>query len=182
MCRGVTDRANGCLGSAYSLLALWRRGVGDVWLARAKMLGDSAAGAIRSHALRRDSLYKASSRSRHACLSSRATSSGSALEVRRVEQRRRIAPIDSLNRLGARKLVLRFRHRPAYPNTRPLEVFEHEDVAAGGRHRRDRRFARRRAGRGNPRFTKRVVRRAPKRSSLLPTAPDRVHLPPYRVR
>ncbi|HEX5591744.1 MAG TPA: lanthionine synthetase LanC family protein [Solirubrobacterales bacterium] len=52
------DLCCGFGGRAYAVLALYRHGGEEVWLARARPLAERAAVNIRANALRRDSLYK----------------------------------------------------------------------------------------------------------------------------
>jgi serine/threonine-protein kinase len=52
------DLCCGFGGRAYAVLALYRHGGEEVWLARARSLAERAAVNIRANSLRRDSLYK----------------------------------------------------------------------------------------------------------------------------
>jgi hypothetical protein len=52
------DLCCGLAGRAYALLALHRATGERIWLARARVLAEGAAAAVREHALRPDSLYK----------------------------------------------------------------------------------------------------------------------------
>ncbi|MET0557333.1 MAG: lanthionine synthetase LanC family protein [Solirubrobacterales bacterium] len=54
----IGDLCCGWAGRAYALLRLHRRTGEEAWLARARLLADRAATAVRDKPLRRDSLYK----------------------------------------------------------------------------------------------------------------------------